>query len=213
LRRRNDVWFSIGGTGYLQRLWLGLSPNRLASLVSARYAIFQPLAKDKTGQWARTPYPAVYENRYALPRAWMTYDWTPAGDRGSALAALQRQGSVDDFRKPVIEGVTPSGGGREPSPAEFTGDGDTTVALRVNAAAPGYVILNDTFYPGWKATVDGKDAPIRAANVWFRAVPVAAGAHTIKFSYRPSSVIVGAIISLLSALLIAAGLLIPWRRT
>jgi hypothetical protein len=210
LQRRNDVWFSLGGAGYLQRMWLGLGPSRLANLISARYVIFGPLANEKTGQWGPTPYPPLYENRFALPRAWMAYDWTPSADREAAVAALGKHKSEDDFNRPIIEGSVDSSETREPGIADFTEDGDTKVTLQVDAATAGYVILNDTYYPGWKAEVDGHDAEIKPANVWFRAVAVPAGSHTVKFVYRPGSVIAGLILSVLAALLIVVGLL--WRR-
>ena len=212
LQRRNDVWFNLGGTGYLQRLWVGLGPGRLANLVSARYVIFSPLDKEKTGQWGATPYPPLYENKFALPRAWLAYDWTPAGGRTQALTALTAHSGADDFNKPVIEGAAPAQSPKEPAIADFTADGDTTVAVRVNASQPGYVILNDTYYPGWRAKVDGKSADIKPANVWFRAVAVPAGTHTIKFIYRPTSVYVGLGLSILAAFLILFGLVFPWRR-
>jgi uncharacterized membrane protein YfhO len=48
--------------------------------------------------------------------------------------------------------------------------------------------------------------------VWFRAVAVPAGAHKIEFVYRPTTVIVGALISVLAAVLILLGLVLPERR-
>jgi uncharacterized membrane protein YfhO len=59
----------------------------------------------------------------------------------------------------------------------------------------------------------GLDAPIRAANGVFRAVPVPAGAREVTFSYRPASVVAGAAISVLALLAIAVLALRPtWRR-
>jgi uncharacterized membrane protein YfhO len=66
------------------------------------------------------------------------------------------------------------------------------------------VILDDLFYPGWKATVDGRAAPIRAADGMLRAVAVAPGVHLLRFSYQPASTEIGAILTILG-LLLAAG--------
>ena len=58
----------------------------------------------------------------------------------------------------------------------------------MQAKADGHVVLLDTFYPGWHAEVDGREQPIRAADLAFRAVAVPPGRHTVRFFYRPTSV-------------------------
>jgi len=74
--------------------------------------------------------------------------------------------------------------------------------------APGYLVLTDTFYPGWRAYVDGVETPIYQANYLFRAVPLNAGDHEVRFVYRPKSFAVGAALSLTFLLtVVSAGLI------
>ena len=56
------------------------------------------------------------------------------------------------------------------------------VEISVNAPADGYLVLTDTFYPGWKATVDGFAAEILPAFGAFRSVRVSKGSHTVRFN-------------------------------
>src|SRR5262249_31200802 len=56
-------------------------------------------------------------------------------------------------------------------------------------------VLADTFDPGWSATDNGRPAPIRPAYVAFRAVYLAAGHHTVVFSYRPAGFVLGLALS------------------
>jgi hypothetical protein len=65
---------------------------------------------------------------------------------------------------------------------------------------PGYLVLAYTYYPGWRATVDGQPTEILRANYAFMALPLAAGEHQVVLRYRPASLMLGAIISGLSAL-------------
>jgi uncharacterized membrane protein YfhO len=85
------------------------------------------------------------------------------------------------------------------------------VTLSVRASTPGYVLLADSWYPGWVARVDGADAPIHRADYVFRAVQVSAGTHQIEFEYRPTSFYLGAAVSAL-ALLVVVSILMSSRR-
>jgi uncharacterized membrane protein YfhO len=86
------------------------------------------------------------------------------------------------------------------------------VTIRGDAPAAGYIVLADTAYPGWQATVDGKAARVWTANFAFRAVAVEAGAQTIDFHYRPVSLTIGAGVSLLALVSLLAGLYLIGRR-
>jgi hypothetical protein len=87
------------------------------------------------------------------------------------------------------------------------------IRVEADAAADGYLVLVDTYDPEWRATVDGRAAPIVRANVAFRAVALTRGNHTVDFTYRPRSVAWGlGIAALTLAGLLAALALGQYRR-
>ena len=63
-----------------------------------------------------------------------------------------------------------------------------------------YLVLNELYYPGWKAYVDGIEAPILRADYLLRAVYLPSGRHKINFSYKPLTFIVGSIITFVTLL-------------
>ena len=83
-------------------------------------------------------------------------------------------------------------------------DGSDRVIIGVKMRHPGFLVLIDTYYPGWRATVDGAPAKILPANRAFRAVGLGAGEHTVVFWYAPFSFRLGAWITLGAAVLLAA---------
>jgi Bacterial membrane protein YfhO len=62
--------------------------------------------------------------------------------------------------------------------------------------APRILVLTDSFDPGWRVYVDGKEEKIFRANAFFRAVSLLAGKHRVEFRYEPLSFMIGAAISL-----------------
>jgi hypothetical protein len=74
-------------------------------------------------------------------------------------------------------------------------DRPTSLRMTVSSPRPGWLVLLDSWDPGWKAEVDGREAAVVRANVGFRAVRVPAGTSTVSFSYEPASVVAGAVLS------------------
>ncbi len=76
----------------------------------------------------------------------------------------------------------------------------TQVRLRVVNPAPqaAWLLITDTWYPGWRATVNGKPAPLLKANGAFRAVPVPSGEAVVEMRFMPRSFQLGALLSVLS---------------
>jgi hypothetical protein len=75
---------------------------------------------------------------------------------------------------------------------------NSLVTVQTAANEDGILVLTDSFYPGWKAYVDGREAKIFRANHFFRSVPIPKGEHRIEFRYQPQSFKIGSIISLIS---------------
>ena len=57
--------------------------------------------------------------------------------------------------------------------------------IAAEAKKDGWLLLLDSYYPGWKAEVDGKQVEILRANGFFRTVHIPAGKHTVVFTYFP----------------------------
>jgi Bacterial membrane protein YfhO len=154
----------------------------------------------------------LHVNKNALPRARLAGKPVYAVDREDAMAALVRL-QRELFNRIVVEDPA-----RPLDPnADFAGSARITtdlpehVVVAVDAQTPAYLVLADTFDPGWTATVDGKPAPIVPAYVAFRAVYLDKGTHTVEFRYSPAGFALGLALSSLGAV-VACGLLILPRR-
>jgi hypothetical protein len=86
------------------------------------------------------------------------------------------------------------------------------VSLEADLRTPAFVVLADSFDPGWRATLDGAPVPVLRANLAFRAVRVPAGRHRIEMVYRPRALLAGLAVSAV-ALLAALALLVRGPRT
>jgi hypothetical protein len=93
-------------------------------------------------------------------------------------------------------------------PARFVTDEPEEVRLRVDAEAPGFLVLTDSYYPGWHAFVDDEEREIRLANFFFRAVELRPGDREVVFRYLPPAYRRGRVISLLTLLLGGSALLV-----
>jgi len=71
----------------------------------------------------------------------------------------------------------------------------------VSDGAEGWLIVADTWYPGWQARIDGNRVPIYPADYLFRGICVPEGNHTILFEYKPKSFFIGMLVSFGAVLL------------
>ena len=123
----------------------------------------------------------------------MVHEAIQADHPQEALAYFERN-NLNPAQTVVLE----TEAGLLPRPEPATGSTATIVAetplvidLAVEAKAAGYLVLLDTFYPGWVATIDGRPAAIQRANYVGRAVFVPRGQHTVRFQYQPFAFRVG----------------------
>ena len=83
--------------------------------------------------------------------------------------------------------------------------GLTRLTFDLALQAPAIFVLSDTYYPGWRAYVDGVEQPIYRANHAFRAVFLPVGARHLEFVFRPWTVALGGLISLGTWALLVGG--------
>jgi hypothetical protein len=72
------------------------------------------------------------------------------------------------------------------------------IAFQAQLSQDGYVLLNEIYYPGWEATMDGAPLEVLPADGIFRALAVPAGSHQIEMRFRPRHLAAGAAVSLLT---------------
>jgi len=120
---------------------------------------------------------------------------------------LHLPGARESFVAPLYLYELPAASGRASARTDdgravsvtWREDGPTRVILALDAPAPATLTLADSFYPGWRAALDGAPVPIERAGEIFRAVRVPPGRHTVSFEYRPSGFRVGLFLMLLAA--------------
>lgn len=86
------------------------------------------------------------------------------------------------------------------------------IEMSVSSLTNSFLIVSDTYYPGWVASVDGKEASVYRANYAFRGIIIPKGDHKVRMYYKPDSVRLGLMVSGVSIALWAIFLLPKSRK-
>jgi hypothetical protein len=139
----------------------------------------------------------IYERPTALPRAFIVHrlDVAPHAD---ALARMV--GAAFDPRKTALVESPPNcalADAQGQDSATLASDEFDRVTFDAHATSDGFLVMSDTFYPGWRAEVDGKPADVVRADFALRGVCLPAGDHRVVFIFDPATLKVSAILSIM----------------
>src|SRR5205809_147645 len=141
----------------------------------------------------------IVTNSRALPRAFLVARARCANDQDALR--LIRDAEVDLRHEVVLSGcLTPPPGVAELAVAHvaFTVDEAERMRLTTESDGPAWLVLSDTWFPGWQARVDGVAQPVGRADYAFRAVALGAGRHDVEMTYALRSVRDGLMITLIA---------------
>jgi Bacterial membrane protein YfhO len=145
----------------------------------------------------------VYGNDEAVGRAFLVSDDEVTNDQLTAVL----DPTIDLDRTAVVsESLDLEGAG---GLAKIVTDEPEQVVVSAVSQGRNLLVLADTYFPGWKASIDGEQVEIVRVNHLLRGVVVPTGAHTVEFTYAPLSWRIAWIVSLLTALGLAGA---AWRR-
>jgi hypothetical protein len=206
--KRPDTWTFTG--------LLEVDPDRadlrLLSLLSVKYFMFPKVAMGmhvalREKGWRSVfqdvrSAEVVYENPAPVPRAYVAHRVLTAETEAAALEHVT-ESSFDPWQSVVLE---VDRGSRDPATegppitvGQVTSYEPTRVVIEADDPSGGYLVLTDTFYPGWRAYVDGRAEEIYRANYLFRGVHVPPGRHTVVFVYDPLTFKAGLVLCALAA--------------
>jgi len=148
----------------------------------------------------------LYENLNVLPRAYIVGSYGLAKRKDVLSALADKKFNPKNFI--VLEEDPKIKGGQRYLEAKIIKYSPDEIIIKAELDKPGFLFLSDTYYPGWRACVDGREAKIYRANFMFRAVVLEKGRHEVRFVYDPLFFKAGMIISIVALLGLA---LTGWR--
>jgi hypothetical protein len=218
LKRVNDLYRALTETE-------SISSTNLLALYGVKYVIsVTPLGEDprfelifseleglqgKKEDLVKGNTVKLYRCRKPFQRGWMVSDYkvmspkevlsTLSGktfDPGRIIL-LEEEPKLNGKGWPVaLEGTSFRTPRSPESSVEILSESNNRLNLSVKAGKNGLLVINDTYFPGWNAYVDGRKEKIYRADYTFRAVPVRAGNHHVLFVYDPFSFKLGASMTL-----------------
>ena len=157
---------------------------------------------------------SIWENTQAAPRAFLVDQVRSVTSSSDAIAVMQDPG-FDPKRDAVVEApvATSSDTTRvspqtDPGRALITKYESQQVRIAVESPSSELLVLTDTYFPGWTATIDGAAAAILPTDLAFRGVMVPSGSHEVTFSYAPGTFFLGGALAFGAVALLG---LVVWR--
>jgi hypothetical protein len=144
----------------------------------------------------------LLENRRARPRAWLTREVLPLDER-SMLNAVHYS-SLPDGRRfdPAVMALVDAGDAPPLSYTESASEARTEtvedghIQVAVSSGNGGFLVLSESFYPGWRARIGDRIVPVHRTNLSLQGVAVPPGQHIVTFEFVPASFHMGAALSL-----------------
>ncbi len=151
----------------------------------------------------------IYEDKLFLPSAFLVPVAVNVGN-------ISRMGDFLEKFKPSSQVILEEAPGKNYKPgrwkifrADFSND---KAIFNLYSENGGYFVFVDSYYPGWKAFVDGVETHIFRANYRFKAVAIEKGFHKIEFNFSPGDLRSGYVVTSVSLALFALLVWIFWKK-
>ena len=158
----------------------------------------------------------LYKNLSAFNRAFMIYNFAVSDGQQQALDLLHAySGQLNKiaiiFRKDV-QGMPLTVNTQGTYKIDFIKYTPGYIKLSCTTSQPGLFFISNTYFPGWHASVDGKETKIIRTDYAFQGLWLTQGSHAIELKYAPSSFKYGALLSILGILSLIGFYLIVFRK-
>jgi len=144
----------------------------------------------------------LYENKKVFPRVWVSDKVIIEQDRGKALQLLASKGR--DFEKAIVSDRDLLSGNSDNARLDFQATifqyRPDYVAINADVNKKSILVLSDTYFDGWEATVNGRKTDIERVDFFLRGVRLDKGNNQVVFKYRPG-LFFGSLVFSLSALI------------
>ena len=195
----------IGSKGYFTPAPLGitnLGENKI-SLLNVKYVLSSTPVKNSDFNlvfWDSHVY--IYEYLNALPQAFIVHDAEVITSGNDVLARIND--STFDVKKDIILQESPGNISLiNPEGIDNVSvEQKTSQEIIINAsnATPGFLVLSESWYPCWKAYVDGKPSDIQKTDFTLMSVYLDSGNHKVQFVYEDQPFKVGILVSCVTIL-------------
>jgi hypothetical protein len=146
------------------------------------------------------------------PRVAWVGEAVSAPTNGEAIK-MARAADFDPTKKVIVEGEVNRSATNGTGSIRITHYGTESLNVLIDATSEGWFYINDVWYPGWKAWVNGEERPVHRANGTFRAVRVPSGQSTVFMRYESRYLNLGIWIAVLTwAVIGAVGGFMLWKR-
>jgi len=129
----------------------------------------------------------IYENKKALPRVFFVGNIEIVKDKNSAIEKMFRA-NFDPAKTAVVENsagvVTNPPQGCTKCKAKVVFYQENKITIETENVEEGFLVLTDSFYPTWKAKIDGVETTVNRVNYNFRGTSVPKGNHKVEFYTR-----------------------------
>lgn len=180
----------------------------LLKLLNVKYLVSYELLQDEQLDLVYKDYPYVYELNQPENAAFMVYHAEFFENDEQVISRINEpsfeptrtvlldQGLQEISFDTIQTSITPV--------SHISIHDSTYNSLTIDAytESPGWLVVSEIYYPGWKAYVDEEETPIHKANLALRTIYLNSGNHEVKFIYEPDSFRYGLVLSLAGLLLI-----------
>jgi hypothetical protein len=144
---------------------------------------------------------AVVVNRRALPRAWLVSEVLSVSAADALRMIRGEAEELDPARSALLEvperELPVVGAAAFPTDsAAVKRSADGEIAIDTNARASSFLVVSESYFPGWRALVDGSPAKVYQTDYILMGVAVPAGTHHVELRYTAPGATFGAMMSL-----------------
>jgi hypothetical protein len=185
------------------------------NMLNTKYLI-QKNTDPKNPQYGQTM--RYQKNAGALGPCWLVKTVQFVKDADAEMAALDNFNPKDTaFVQDAFKSAVPFAPQVDSAAGiQLVKNDNDVITYQFKSSTNQFAVFSEVYYDaGWKATIDGKDAPIVKVNYVLRGLAVPAGNHAIEFRFEPSGYKKGkkltSVFSILLLLFLVVGVFMEWR--